>query len=122
VEIKGSDPRCTWEIVGIYRAPNEDIRVIEKLAARTGFLGNNTTRSIIGGDSHYPKSTGRVSRKVVVLLRHLYTDWFGTTGTHSWLEHRHAGILYWTFTSYDPKVHSYLAVRYEGSVTIAGCN
>jgi hypothetical protein len=33
VEIKGSDPRCTWEIEGIYRAPNEDIRVIEMLAA-----------------------------------------------------------------------------------------
>jgi len=25
VEVKGSDPKCTWEIVGIYRAPNEDI-------------------------------------------------------------------------------------------------
>jgi hypothetical protein len=40
VEIKGSDPKCTWEILGIYRAPNEDIGFIEKLAARTGFLGN----------------------------------------------------------------------------------
>jgi hypothetical protein len=42
VEIKGCDPRCTWEIVDIYRAQNEDIRVIEKLAARTVFLGNST--------------------------------------------------------------------------------
>jgi hypothetical protein len=50
VEVKGSDPKCTWEIVGIHRAPNEDIRVIEKLAARTGFLGNSTKRSIIGGN------------------------------------------------------------------------
>jgi hypothetical protein len=33
VEIKGSDPKCTWGILGIYRAPNEYIRVIEKLAA-----------------------------------------------------------------------------------------
>ena len=33
VEVKGSDPKCTWEIVGIYRAPNKDINVIEKLAA-----------------------------------------------------------------------------------------
>jgi hypothetical protein len=55
VEIKGSDPRCTWEIVGIYRAPNEDIWVIEKLAARTGFLGNSTKRSIIGGDLNLPQ-------------------------------------------------------------------
>jgi hypothetical protein len=37
VEVKGSDTNDTCEIVGIYRAPNEDIRVIEKLADRTGF-------------------------------------------------------------------------------------
>jgi hypothetical protein len=28
VEVKGSDPKCKWEIVGIYRVPNEDILVI----------------------------------------------------------------------------------------------
>ena len=55
MEVKGSDPKCTWEIIGIYRAPNEDIRVIEKLAARTGFLGNSTKRSIIGGDLNLPQ-------------------------------------------------------------------
>ena len=55
VEIKGSYPKCTWEIVGIYRAPKEDIRVIEKLAARTGFLVNSTKRSIIGGDLNLPQ-------------------------------------------------------------------
>jgi hypothetical protein len=25
VEVKGKDPKCIWEIVGIYRAPNEDM-------------------------------------------------------------------------------------------------
>ena len=55
VEVKGSDPKCTWEIVGIYRAPNEDIRVIERVAARTGFLGNSMKRSIIGGDLNLPQ-------------------------------------------------------------------
>jgi len=39
VEVKDSDPQCTWEIAGIYRAPKEDIRVMEKLAAPIGFLG-----------------------------------------------------------------------------------
>jgi len=29
VEIKGSDPRCTWEIVGICRTPNEDIDLLK---------------------------------------------------------------------------------------------
>jgi hypothetical protein len=29
VEENGRDPKFTWEIVGIYRAPNEDRRVIE---------------------------------------------------------------------------------------------
>ena len=50
MEVKGSGPKCTWEIVGIYRVPNEDIRVIESLTVRTGFLGNSMKRDIIGDD------------------------------------------------------------------------
>jgi hypothetical protein len=30
VEVKGRDPKFKWEIIGIYRAPNEDTRVTEK--------------------------------------------------------------------------------------------
>jgi hypothetical protein len=44
VEVKGRDPKFTWEIVGIYRAPNEDVRVIERLVARTEYIGNSTKR------------------------------------------------------------------------------
>ena len=55
MDVKGNDPKCTWEIVGIYRAPNEDIRVIERLAARTGFLGNSMKQSIIGDDLNLPQ-------------------------------------------------------------------
>jgi hypothetical protein len=29
-----------WEFLGIYRAPDEDMRVLEKLAHRTGYVGN----------------------------------------------------------------------------------
>ena len=68
--IKGSDPIWTWEILGIYSAPNEDIRIIEKLVVPTGFLGNSMKRSIIGGDLNFPRSTGSVSRKVLVLFKH----------------------------------------------------
>ena len=53
--IKGSDPIWTWEILGIYSAPNEDIRIIEKLVVPTGFLGNSMKRSIIGGDLNFPQ-------------------------------------------------------------------
>ena len=35
VEVKGMDPKYTWEIIGVYRAPNEDMLAIERLAART---------------------------------------------------------------------------------------
>jgi hypothetical protein len=35
-EVKDSDPKYKWEIVGIYRAPNEDIRVFGKLPGQTG--------------------------------------------------------------------------------------
>ena len=30
VEVKDRDTKFSWEIVGIYRAPNEDMRVIER--------------------------------------------------------------------------------------------
>ena len=49
VEIKGSDSKDTWEVTGIYRAPSEDVRVIERLADRTGFLSTSMKLSIIGG-------------------------------------------------------------------------
>jgi len=35
VDVKGTNPKFAWEVVGDYRAPNEDMRVIEILAART---------------------------------------------------------------------------------------
>jgi len=66
VEIKGRNPKFTWEVVGVYRAPNEDMRVIERLAARTAFTGNSTKRSIIGGDLNLP-----------------YADWNGNAGGNS---------------------------------------
>ena len=56
IEVKGSDPNCTWEIIGTYRAPNEDLRIIERMAARTGFLGNSIKRCIIGGDLNLPQA------------------------------------------------------------------
>jgi hypothetical protein len=37
VEVKGRDPKFTWEFVGIYKAPNENMRVIERLVARTAY-------------------------------------------------------------------------------------
>jgi len=40
VEVKGGYPKFSWEVVGVYRAPNKDMRLIERLAARTGFTGN----------------------------------------------------------------------------------
>jgi len=54
VEVKCGNPKFSWEVVGVYRAPNEDMWVIERLAARTGFTGNSTKRSIIGGDLNLP--------------------------------------------------------------------
>ena len=56
IEVKGRDPKFTWEIVGIYRAPNDDMRVMERLAARTVYTGNSTKPSIIGGDMNLPNA------------------------------------------------------------------
>jgi hypothetical protein len=33
VEVNGADPKYTWEIVGIYRAPYEDLRVIREIGS-----------------------------------------------------------------------------------------
>jgi hypothetical protein len=56
VEVKGSDLKFTWEVVDIYRATNEGMRVIERLVARTDYLGNSTKRSIIGVDVNLPST------------------------------------------------------------------
>jgi len=55
VEVKGMDPKCVWEIIGIYRAPNENILAIERLAARSLHMQNLTKRRIIGGDLNLPQ-------------------------------------------------------------------
>ena len=54
VEVKGRNPKFTWEVVEIYRAPKEDMPVIERLAARAGYTGNSTKHSIVGGDLNLP--------------------------------------------------------------------
>ena len=83
VEVKGRDPKITWEIVGICRAPNKDMWLLEKLADRTGYMGRTTKRSIIGGDLNLPYAdwNGHVekSRGTQVFLNRLvwesrYTD------------------------------------------------
>jgi len=48
IQVKGRDPKFTWEIVGIHRAVNDDMPFMERLEARTDYTGNSTTRSIIG--------------------------------------------------------------------------
>jgi hypothetical protein len=55
-ELKGRDPKFTWEFLGIHRAPNDDMRVIERLEDRTGYLGKPTKRSIIGEDLNLPSA------------------------------------------------------------------
>jgi hypothetical protein len=45
VEVKGRDLKITWEIVGNYRAPNEDMRVLERL---DDYLGNSTSVVLLG--------------------------------------------------------------------------
>jgi hypothetical protein len=66
VEIKGKGPNIMLEIVGLYRVPNEDMRLLEKLADWAGYM-RTTKHSIIGGDlnlfyadwnSHVEKSRG----------------------------------------------------------------
>jgi hypothetical protein len=50
VELKERDRKYAWKIIRFYRAPNEDMLAIERLAARTLPTQNLTKRSIVGGD------------------------------------------------------------------------
>ena len=54
VEVKGRNTKFTWQVVGMYRVPNEDMRAVEILTARTGYTRKSTERSIIGGDLNLP--------------------------------------------------------------------
>jgi len=56
VEVKGMDPKYTWEIIDIYRYPNEDTLASEILAARKLPTRNLTERSIKGGDLYLPQA------------------------------------------------------------------
>ena len=56
VEVKGMDPKYMWEIIGIYRAPNEGMLAIERLTGRSLPTRNLTKRNIIGGDLNLPQA------------------------------------------------------------------
>jgi len=55
VEVKRMDLIYTWESTCIYRAPNQDVLAIEKLATHTLPMRNLTKRSIIGGNLNLPQ-------------------------------------------------------------------
>jgi hypothetical protein len=55
-QVKGMDPKYTWEIVVIYRAPCENMGVIEGLVVRSGYLRNSTERRIIGSYLNLPQA------------------------------------------------------------------
>jgi hypothetical protein len=101
-EIKGSDPKYTWEIVGIYRAPNEDIRVIEKLAARTGF---SIKHSIIGGDLNLPQVDWKGVTEGTSVTQACINRLVWDNGYTQVVENLPEGIHYWTFTLSDLKVN-----------------
>ena len=55
VEKKGTDPNYTWEN-RLLQSSYEDIRTIEKLAARTGYPRNSTKCNITGSDFNLPQA------------------------------------------------------------------
>jgi hypothetical protein len=57
VEVKGTDPKYTWEITGMYRATNGDMLAVEILAAHTLATRNLTKRIITGGDLNLPQAS-----------------------------------------------------------------
>ena len=80
VKIKGRNTKRTWEVTGMCKAPKEDMRAVERLAARTGNTGKSTKRSIIGGDLNLSyadwngKAGGNNGTQALIV-------WYGKTGT-----------------------------------------
>jgi hypothetical protein len=113
VEIKSRNQKLTWEIVGMYRAPNEDMQVLERLVARTEGTSNTAKCSIIGGDLNLPQVdwNGKAEGKNLTALinRLVWVNGFSQV-----IERPTRGTLYWTCTWFDLKVHSPLAAQYRG--------
>ena len=55
VEINSRNHKYTWDIVGLYRAPNDDMQVLERLITRTFCARNPGKCSIIAGDLNLPR-------------------------------------------------------------------
>jgi hypothetical protein len=56
VGVIGMDAKYTWEIIGISRAPFEDMRMIERLASRASYSRKSTKRSNIDGGLNLPQA------------------------------------------------------------------
>ena len=54
VEVKSRNHKIIWVIVGLYRAPNEDTRFLERLVAHTHCTKNSAKCSINGGNRNLP--------------------------------------------------------------------
>lgn len=65
------DPKYTWRIIGIYRATNEDVLAIERLAAHTLPIPNLTKQNIIGGDLNLLRRIGKGMQKKRAVFRHV---------------------------------------------------
>ena len=77
VEVKGMDQKYTWEITGIYRAPNKDMLAIERLAASTLPTRNLTKRSIIGVDLNLPQADWKGDAGKAIGFQAFLKIWFG---------------------------------------------
>ena len=80
VEVKGMDPKHTWEIIGIYTAPNEDMLATERLAACTLLTQNLTKRSITGGDLNLPQAEWKGDVKKVSGIQACVNNLFWDNG------------------------------------------
>lgn len=55
VEVQGRNVRDTWEIIGMYRAPGENTKILQKLVERTRVGTSGSRQVIIGGDLNIPQ-------------------------------------------------------------------
>jgi len=69
VEVKGIDFKYAWHIIGMYRAPNDDMLAIERSTVRTLLKRSLTKRNIIARDLNLPQAVWKWDEKKAIRIQ-----------------------------------------------------
>jgi hypothetical protein len=118
--VKSRDTKFTGELTGIYRAPNEGMRFIERLATRTDSLGKSTKRIIIGCDLSLPYTKWKVRVDVTIGGQTFKNGCVWEKGYTKVVNGEILGVYCWKFPLSGRKIWLTLAPLNKGSMILRG--